>query len=59
MGRTCAGKSSLINLLLGEKRSIEGWNGASTTSKNIIVYKKTGLPIRLYDAKEVEYEETK
>ena len=58
MGRTGAGKSSLINLLLGEKKSIEGGNGFSTTSKNIIVYKKTGVPIRLYDVKGIEDEET-
>ena len=58
IGRSGAGKSSLINLLLGEKRSIEGGNRVSTTSKNIIVYKKTGVPIRLYDVKGVEDEET-
>jgi len=58
MGRSGAGKSSLINLILGEKRSIEGGNGFSTTSKNIIVYKKTGVPIRLYDVKGVEDEKT-
>jgi len=58
MGRTGAGKNSVINILFGKKRSIEGWNGVLTTSKNIIVYKKTGLPIRLYDVKGVEYEET-
>ena len=58
MGRTGAGKSTLINLILGEKKSIEGGNGFSTTSKNIIVYKKNGVPIRLYDVKGVENEET-
>ena len=54
MGRTGAGKSTLINILLGEKKSLEGGNGVSTTSKNIIVYKKSGVPIRLYDVKGVE-----
>jgi GTPase Era involved in 16S rRNA processing len=58
MGRTGAGKSTLINILLGEKKSLEGGNGVSTTSKNIIVYKKSGVPIRLYDVKGVEDVET-
>ena len=46
--------SPKINILLGEKKSLEGGNGVSTTSKNIIVYKKSGVPIRLYDVKGVE-----
>ena len=58
LGRTGAGKSTLINLLLAEKKSLEGGTGFSTTSKNIIVYKKTGIPIRLYDVKGIENEET-
>ena len=58
LGRTGAGKSTLINLLLGEKKSIEGGTGLSTTSRNIIVFKKTGVPIRLYDVKGIENEKT-
>jgi len=56
LGRSGSGKSTLINLILGENKSLEGGNGFSTTSKNIIVYKKTGIPIRLYDVKGIENE---
>jgi len=40
LGRTGVGKSTLINLLLDEKKSFEGGIGTSTTSKDIQVYKK-------------------
>ena len=58
MGRSGAGKSTLINLLLDEKKSIEGGSGFSTTSKNMLVYKKNSIPLRFYDVKGVENEET-
>ena len=58
LGKSGSGKSTLINLLLGEKKSIEGGTGFSTTSKNIIVYKKAGVPIRFYDVKGIENEKT-
>ena len=58
LGRSGAGKSTLINLLLAEKKSLEGGTGFSTTSKNIVIYKKTGIPLRLYDVKGIENEET-
>ena len=58
LGRSGAGKSTLTNLLLDEKKSIEGGTGFSTTSKNILVYQKKDVPIRLYDVKGIENEET-
>lgn len=58
LGRSGAGKSTLINLLLDEKKSIEGGTGFSTTSKNIVVYQKTDVPLRFYDVKRIENEET-
>ena len=58
LGRTGAGKSTLINLLLDEKKSLEGGTGFSTTTKNILVYKKSNIPLRFYDVKGIENEET-
>ena len=58
LGMTGVGKSKLINLLLEEMKSIEGGSGFSTTSKNILVYKKHGFPIRFYDVKGIENGET-
>ena len=58
LGRTGAGKSTLINLLLDEKKSIEGGTGLSTTSKSIKVYQKNEVPLRFYDVKGIEDEET-
>lgn len=58
MGRSGSGKSTLINLLLDEKKSIEGGTGFSTTSKDIVVYKKDCIPLRFYDVKGIESEET-
>lgn len=58
LGRTGTGKSTLLNLLLEEMKSLEGGNGFSTTSKNIIVYKKKGFPFRFYDVKGIENEKT-
>ena len=58
LGRSWAGKSKLINLLLEEMKSLEGGNGFSTTSKNIIVYKKRGFPIRFYNVKGIENKKT-
>ena len=43
---------------MGEKKSLEGGeNLLSTTSKNLLVHKKTGIPIRFYDAKGAENKE--
>ena len=58
MGRSGVGKSTLINLLLDEKKSLEGGTGFSTTSKSIVVYKKNSIPLRFYDVKGIESEET-
>ena len=58
LGRSGTGKSTLINLLLEEMKSIEGGTGFSTTTKNIIVYQKHNLPIRFYDVKGIESAET-
>ena len=58
LGRSGSGKSTLINLLLDEKKSFEGGIGTSTTSRDIIVYKKSGIPLRFYDAKGIEDQKT-
>ena len=58
LGQSGAGKSTLINLLLDEMKSLEGGNGFSTTSKKIIVYKKSDYPIRFYDVKGIENQES-
>ena len=58
LGRTGVGKSTLINLLLNEKKSFEGGIGTSTTSKDIQIFKKTGIPLRFYDVKGIENEKT-
>ena len=57
IGKTGAGKSTLINLILEEKKSLEGGDGFSTTSKNILVYKKNNLALRFYDVKGIESDE--
>ena len=58
IGETGVGKSTLINFLLGEKKSIEGGPGLSTTSKNIAIYQKENLPLRFYDVKGIENEKS-
>lgn len=58
LGKTSSGKSTFINLLLDEKKSIEGGRGISTTSKNLIIYRKKDIPIRFYDVKGIENRET-
>ena len=58
LGRSGVGKSSLINYILDEKKSLEGGTGFSTTSKNIIIYQKQNIPLRLYDIKGIESEES-
>ena len=40
------------------KKSLEGGIGISTTYKDIQVYKKSGIPLRFYDVKGIESEET-
>ena len=58
IGKTGSGKTTLINLILEEKKSLEGGIGISTTSKNILVYKKSNLALRFYDVKGLEDEKT-
>lgn len=58
IGRSSSGKSTLINLLLGEKKTLEGGSGFSTTSKDIIIFKKNSVPLKLYDVKGIEDEDT-
>ena len=58
LGESGAGKSTISNLILGEKKSLEGGNGVSTTSKNIIVYKKEDVPIKIYDVKGIDGKES-
>ena len=58
IGKTGSGKTTLINLILEEKKSLEGGSGISTTSKNILVYKKSNLALRFYDVKGLEDEKT-
>ena len=58
IGKTGAGKTTLINLILEEKKSLEGGNGLSTTTKNILLYKKSSLALRFYDVKGLEDETT-
>ncbi len=41
-----------------KKKSFEGGIGNSTTSKDIQVYKKSGIPLRFYDVKGIENEQT-
>ena len=60
LGKSGAGKSTLLNQILGEKKSLEGGGtGFSTTSKNIQIFRKEGVPIRIYDAKGIEDEDSK
>ena len=58
LGGTGAGKSTLINILLDEKKSIEGGTGLPTTSKNAIIYQKENIPLRFYDVKGIENDKT-
>ena len=58
LGRSGSGKSTFVNLILNEKKSIEGGTGISTTSKNLLIYRKKDVPIRFYDVKGIENEET-
>ena len=58
LGRSGVGKSTLLNLILDDKKSIEGGTGLSTTSKNIISYRKHSIPIRFFDVKGIENQET-
>ena len=58
IGKTGSGKTTLINLILEEKKSLEGGIGISTTSKNILVYKKSNVALRFYDVKGLEDEKT-
>ena len=58
LGRSGVGKSSLINYILDEKKSLEVGTGFSTTSKNIIIYQKQNIPLSIYDIKGIESEES-
>ena len=58
LGRSGSGKSTLLNLILDEKKSIEGGTGLSTTSKNLISYRKNKVPIKFFDVKGIENQET-
>ena len=58
LGQTGAGKSTLLNLILDEKKSLEGGTGHPTTTKNIRAYKKEGVPIKIYDVKGIEGDDT-
>lgn len=58
IGESGTGKTTLINLILEEKKSLEGGDGFSTTSKNILVHKKSNLALRFYDVKGLEDFET-
>ena len=58
IGKTGSGKTTLINLKKKKKKSLEGGIGISTTSKNILVYKKSNLALRFYDVKGLEDEKT-
>ena len=48
LGRTGSGKSTFLNKFFNEKRSKEGGNGKSTTSK-IVRFGIDQIPIRFYD----------
>ena len=58
LGGFGVGKSTLINILLDEKKSIEGGTGLPTTSKNVIIYQKENIPLRFYDVKGIENDKT-
>jgi len=58
LGESGSGKSTLLNLILGEKKSLEGGNGVSATSKNIVVYKKEDVPLKIYDVKGIDGKES-
>ena len=58
LGKSGSGKSTLLNCILDEKKSIEGGIGISTTTKNILIYQKKNIPLRFYDVRGIENENT-
>ena len=54
LGHTGVGKSKLLNIILGEKKSLEGGTGVSTTTKDMIVYRKSNSAIKFYDVRGIE-----
>ena len=58
LGKTGAGKSTLINIMLDEKKSIEGGTRLPSTSKNFIIYQKDNIPLRFYDVRGIEDDQT-
>ena len=58
IGRTGVGKSTLINIILEEKKSLVGGTRVSTTTKDIIVYRKWNAPIKFYDVRGIEDEKS-
>ena len=58
LGESQVGKSTILNNILEEMRSLEGGTGMSSTSKNILVYRKADIPLRLYDVKGIDNDES-
>mgnify|MGYP002624213728 CR=1 FL=1 len=54
LGESGVGKSTFLNLILEEMKSLEGGTGFSSTSQNILVYRKANIPLRLYDVRGIE-----
>ena len=58
IGRTGVGKSSLLNIILEEKKSLVGGTRVSTTTKDIMVYRKCNTPVKFYDVRGIEDEKS-
>ena len=57
LGKTGSGKSTFLNKFFGEKKSKEGGNGKSTTTK-IVRFGLDNVPLRIYDIPGFENNET-